>query len=80
MNQEQLLAELEIAAGENFHDRPCQACVALQQVTGQTHSALEAALGGTIGVEKLAAILTRNGYRVGRRAITAHRREGHLQP
>lgn len=81
MNQhdaESLLADL--AAGERastFGERPCTACEAIEGAADDVREALERALAGTIGEEKLARILSKNGLDVGRRAIARHRKERH---
>lgn len=72
-----LLADLEDAEGANQHARPCQVCEALSSMSDQAKSGVLRALAGTIGEERLAAILTRNGYPTGRRAVKRHRREDH---
>lgn len=76
-----LLEDLEKAESENPHQDRCRVCETLEsfEVIGsdETRAALSRALAGTIGGEKLAAILARHGYPVGRRAIMRHRREGH---
>lgn len=77
MGDEALFTELEQAEVENTRARPCQACVALSQMGDRAKASTERALAGTIGQNKLADILTRNGYKVGARAIIRHRREGH---
>lgn len=72
-----LLDELAAAEGANQHARPCQVCVALQNMSEAAQMGIERALAGTIGERTLADILTRNGYPTGRRAIARHRLEGH---
>lgn len=72
-----LLSELAEAEDANQHARPCQVCEALGCMSEQAKSGVLRALAGTIGEEKLAAILTRNGYPTGRRAVKRHRLEGH---
>lgn len=77
MSDDDLLAELEAAETANIHGRGCQACDALERMSEPARSSAKRALAGTIGEHKLAMILTRNGYPVGRRAVGRHRREGH---
>ena len=77
MSDEDLLAELSQAEDENMHGRPCQVCQALPQMSESVRLGVERALAGTIGEQKLADILTRNGYPTGRRAVKRHRLEGH---
>lgn len=77
MNDENLLADLASAEDENMHGRPCQVCRALPQMSESVREGVERALAGTIGEQKLADILTRNGYPTGRRAVKRHRLEGH---
>jgi len=72
-----LLAELEQAENANPYSRPCQVCAALDQMSDQVKTSVEKALAGTIGKNKLAVILTRNGYPTGWRAVVRHRLEGH---
>jgi hypothetical protein len=76
-NDEGLLADLAKGEDANMHGRPCQVCLALAQMSEQAKSGVLRALAGTIGSEKLADILTRNGYPTGRRAVKRHRTEGH---
>lgn len=76
-SDEDLLAELSGAEQANMHGRSCQVCDALSSMSDQAKSGVLRALAGTIGEEKLAAILTRNGYPTGRRAVKRHRREDH---
>lgn len=77
MTDDQLLAQLAVAEGENIHARPCQVCTALKAMTNQARTAVEAALAGTIGEKKLADILTANGYPTGVRAVRSHRKDNH---
>ena len=72
-----LLAELQAAEVANIHGRDCQVCEALPRISNPVRVAVERALAGTIGEQKLADILTRNGYPTGRRAVKRHRLEGH---
>lgn len=72
-----LLAALSAAEEANTQSRPCQVCQALTKMSESARSGVERALAGTIGVNTLAGILTRNGYPAGRRAIERHREEGH---
>lgn len=72
-----LLEELEEAAEANIHARDCQVCRAMASMSEEARSFVKSSLTGTIGINKLAAILTRNGYPTGRRAIDRHRSEGH---
>lgn len=76
-SDEALLAELEQAEESNVHGRECQVCRALPQMSESVRPGVEKALAGTIGEQKLADILTRNGYPTGRRAVKNHRSEGH---
>lgn len=77
MGEQEFLAEL--AAGEvaNIHGRRCQVCVALEGMSESVKPGVLRALSGTIGQEKLALILTKNGYPTGWRAVANHRREDH---
>lgn len=77
MADEELLEALGNAEVANFSARRCQVCVALAQMTEEAQVAVNRALAGTIGERTLAAILTKNGYTTGRRAIARHRLEGH---
>lgn len=72
-----LLDELKAAEKANQFARECQACEALRLAPEDARQALESALAGTIGESTLSAILTRNGFPTGRRAINRHRKEGH---
>ena len=76
-NDEALLADLSEAETANMHARDCQVCQALPQMAESARAGVERALAGTIGEQKLADILTRNGYPTGRRAVKRHRLEGH---
>lgn len=75
-----LLADLQAGERASIPNRPCQACVALENLSDQARPAVERALAGTIGETKLAQILTANGYPTGARAINRHRREDHQAP
>lgn len=72
-----LLADLKEGERANIHARNCEVCVALEAMSDQAKQGVLRALGGTIGVQRLADILTNNGYPTGRRAVDKHRREGH---
>lgn len=76
-DDEALLADLGRAENENMHGRPCQVCEAIPHMSEGARVGVERALAGTIGEQKLADILTRNGYPTGRRAVKRHRQEGH---
>lgn len=76
MSDQDLLTELNKAERANGSILSCPACEALAAMSPDVHAAVERALGGTIGEEKLAAILTKSGYPTGRRAIRKHRK-GH---
>lgn len=76
-NEDDLLEDLREAEIASGHRAQCDACDILAAVSESTRPALSAAMAGTIGAQKLSAILTRRGYAVGRRAIDRHRREGH---
>lgn len=76
-DDEGLLADLGEAEDANMHGRECQVCQALPHMTESARAGVERALAGTIGEQKLADILTRNGYPTGRRAVKRHRLEGH---
>lgn len=75
--EENLLAELNEAEQANIHARPCQVCEHLERMPESVKAGVLRALSGTIGQEKLAAILTKNGYPTGWRAVAKHRREDH---
>lgn len=77
MSEFDLLGDLAEAEGANIHARDCQVCAALQVMSESAAEGVERALAGTIGERKLAAILTKNGYPTGRRAVRNHRLEGH---
>lgn len=70
-----LLEDLAEAERANIHARSCQVCDHLAVMSPDAHAALSRALAGTIGVQTLADILTRNGYPTGRRAIMRHRKD-----
>lgn len=72
-----MINEIVKAEKANVHGRDCQVCEALPTMSESARVNVERALAGTIGEEKLAGILTRNGYPVGRRAIKRHREEAH---
>jgi hypothetical protein len=72
-----LLDDLNEGERANRYVRTCQACDAIQAAPDDARDALIRALAGTIGEEKLAKILNKNGFKVGRRAIARHRREEH---
>jgi hypothetical protein len=71
-----LLAEIQAAEATSRY-RPCQACEALALLSPERKIAVQRALGGTIGADRLAAILTKNVAPVGKRAILNHRKEEH---
>lgn len=73
----ELLAQLAAAERANVHARPCQVCSALEKMSAPVRTAVEAALAGTIGGNKLADILTANGYPTGVRAVRSHRKDNH---
>ena len=77
MSDATLLADLADAEQANMHGRDCQVCQALPHMSESVREGVQRALAGTIGGQKLADILTRNGYPTGRRAIMRHRLEGH---
>lgn len=74
-----LIDEILAAEVENTQARQCQVCTALLDISDpDRYDAVERAVGGTIGAQKLSVILTRNlETPVGRRAIDRHRAEGH---
>lgn len=72
-----LIEALGKAEDANMHARDCQVCQALPQMSEEARAGVNRALAGTIGEQKLAAILTRSGYPTGRRAVKRHRLEGH---
>lgn len=76
----QLLTELLIAeqnGGQKYDPRKgCGACAVLADIDDEnTKAALERALAGTIGTERLSKILADHGYDVSRRQIKNHRAE-----
>lgn len=78
MSDEDLLSEIIHAEATNMHARPCQACQLIVNLgDSPLRDAVERALSGTVGETRLAAILKRNGYSTGARAIKRHRQEGH---
>jgi hypothetical protein len=77
IDEEKLLADLEAGEKANVHARDCEVCVALETMSDRVKEPVLRALAGTIGLQRLADILTDNGYPTGRRAIDKHRREGH---
>lgn len=77
MADEDLLTALAVAENANQHARECQVCDGLAQMSEAAKTGVKRALAGSIGEQKLAAILTGSGYPTGRRAIKRHREEGH---
>lgn len=77
MSDADLMADLADGEQANIHARKCQVCQALEAMSDDARPSVLRALAGTIGQEKLAAILTRNGYPTGWRAVRNHRSEGH---
>ena len=79
LSDDPLINEILDAEIENIHARQCQVCMALLSIgDSDRYDAVERAIGGTIGAQKLSAILTKNlSTPVGRRAIDRHREEGH---
>lgn len=55
----------------------CTLCAYINDQDGELKEALTSAAAGTIGRDKLVAILKRNGTGIGRRTLERHRREGH---
>lgn len=77
-----LLAELAEAEAANnqriaVNRVGCAMCNALAKMEDPVKEAVEAALTGTIGRDKLVTILRSHGYDVGRRSLERHRQEGH---
>lgn len=67
---------IEGAVVPNAPQRPCSVCKCLEEADPRAKAALEAALAGTIGRNRLAAILTNNGYPTTWRNIERHKK-GH---
>lgn len=76
-SEQAMLADLREAEVANVHGRECQVCQALGRMPESVKPGVLRALSGTIGQDKLASILTKNGYPTGWRAVARHRREGH---
>lgn len=73
-----LISDLSAARRLAVDGLPCAACEHLATLAaGPERDALRDALAGTIGVNKLAAILRAHDIPVGRRSIERHRKEGH---
>jgi len=77
MSDQDLLAALQVAERENPHTNDCKVCSALRSMSDPVKAAALRAIAGTIGRDKLVAILAQNGYPVGRRHLERHRREAH---
>lgn len=82
MSEDDILLDLARAEGENnqrlaVNRVGCAVCNALATMSDPVKLAVESALAGTIGRDKLVTILTNHGYAVGRRSIERHRQEGH---
>lgn len=71
-----IIEDLKKAQQDNMFARPCQLCSALNEMPPDEKHAVLASLD-SIGIRKLAAILSVNGYPVGRRSVDTHKREGH---
>lgn len=72
------LATAERRAVNGYDPDQCQACDAIRDAsTSERKEALQSALAGKIGADKLSAILKGQGINVGRRHIRRHREEGH---
>lgn len=77
MAEDDFLADLDAAENHPLaRTRPCPVCIALGQMSEPASERLRRALAGTIGAQKLADILTRNGFPASRRAVEKHKREG----
>lgn len=73
-----LLEDLDQAESVNSKMPGCNVCRALDEMSPEVAERVRAVIAGrTIGTEKLAAILVKNGYPAGRRAIQRHQRENH---
>lgn len=73
-----LLDDLGEAESKNNHKDDCNLCAQLDRMEPDAAERVRAIVRGrTIGTEKLAAILVKNGYPAGRRAIQRHQRENH---
>lgn len=72
-----LLEDLDQAKLAAAHITPCPLCDYINDQDVYTKAALKEAAGGTIGVNKLAAILRQYDTGIGRRTIERHRREEH---
>ena len=71
-----IIEDLKKAQQDNMFARPCQLCSALNEMPTDEKNAVLASLD-SIGIRKLAAILSINGYPVGRRSVETHKKEGH---
>ena len=71
-----IIEDLKKAQQDNVLARPCQLCSALNEMPTDEKRAVLASLD-SIGIRKLAAILSANGYSVGRRSVETHKKEGH---
>ena len=73
-----LLDDLREGERETRGEGPCPACELVAATEDEeTREYLIAAFAGSIGINKLAAIMQRNETGVGHRTITRHRKEGH---
>ena len=71
-----IIEDLKKAQQDNMFARPCQLCSALDEMPADEKHAVLASLD-SIGIRKLASILSANGYPVGRRSVETHKKEGH---
>jgi hypothetical protein len=68
----------ELAAANEYVGRPgmCKLCFHLASMTDQRREGVETYVAGTMGAQRLAEILTKGGYPIGKSTIIDHRK-GH---
>lgn len=73
-----LLIDLLTAERESAGELDCPLCVFINGLDDErTRAAMSAAAAGSIGLNKLAAVLKKHETGIGRRTIVRHRREDH---
>lgn len=73
-----LLDDINEAEAETSIGKGCPLCEYIESIEEpETQEALRGAAAGTIGRDKLVAILAKHGTGIGRRTVERHRTEGH---
>lgn len=73
-----LLEDLQRGEVESARALPCPLCEYIRATEDEvTREALASAAAGSIGIQKLTAILFKHGTGIGRRTVERHRNERH---